>query len=250
VNREVATLLVALLLLAAPAAAQISSAPAPAQSPSRPGPWAVDIRGVTGPVPGTTAFYPPLDNTARVPARGFGIDFGAHVYVLNLGPSRVGVGVNIVNVRATTTPIVEATMPATTPTPTTTPTPIPTTTPVTTTAGQTVQADLRMLAPQISFNFGSREGWSYLSAGAGTAEIVTRTTGVLSGRRESGRLNSLNFGAGARWFIKSHLAVGFDVRMYTMSAGSATDVSPPAGGEVTPTPRLRMLSVGAGFSVR
>ena len=109
-----------------------------------------------------------------------------------------------------------------------------------------------MLAPQISFNFGSREGCSYLIVGAGTADIVTRTTGVLPGKRETGRLNSLNFGAGARWFIRSHLGVGFDVRMYTMSAGSATDVSPPASGEVTPTPtpRLRMLSVGAGFSVR
>ena len=83
----------------------LTGAPASAQSPSRPGPWAIDVRGVTGPVPEQTVFYPPLDRTALIPGRGLGLDLGVHVYLLNLGPARLGIGADLFYVRGRTRPL-------------------------------------------------------------------------------------------------------------------------------------------------
>lgn len=234
------------------AALAVGSAPAAAQTSSRPGPWVLDVRGVTSPVPEEGAFYPPLDRTAVVPSRGVGLDLGAHVYLFDLGASRVGIGLDIVNIRAVTKP----------------PQPAPTTGSVVapTPAGQSLQIDLRTVAPQVSFNFGSRDGWSYLSAGLGFADVISRTATIAAGRRDSGRLNALNAGGGARWFIKSRLAFGFDVRLYKIDAGPGgtieligtgpTPGTPPASTPPTaplvapPTPGKMLLTVGAGFSIR
>jgi hypothetical protein len=230
--------------LAAFVAAFLASAsPAAAQAPSRPGPWTLDFRGVTSPVPEDQAFYPRLDPSARIPERGFGIDAGAHVYVLNVGMSRLGLGAQFINVRAVTEPLVSST---------TTGTGTPAA------AGQSVQLDLRIITPQVSFNFGSREGWSYVSGGIGTTEVVTKTAGVITGRRESERLRSLNVGGGARWFLKPHLAVGFDLRLHRIPEGSAGQIEetpPPATPPVTPavstaTPGMMLLVVGAGISFK
>ena len=38
-----------------------------------------------------------------VPSRGFGYDVGGHVYLFNLGPARLGLGVNVIGVRGTAT---------------------------------------------------------------------------------------------------------------------------------------------------
>jgi hypothetical protein len=219
-------------LAAAPLIAFLLSAvPASAQSPSRPGPWAVDVRGVTGPVPEQTVFYPPLDRTALIPGRGLGLDLGVHVYLLNLGPARLGIGADLFYVRGRTRPLAPA--------------PAGGSGTVTTSPGQTVEVDLRMLAPQVSFNFGSSAGWSYLSAGFGATDVVTRTSGVLPGRRQSSRLDTLNAGGGARWFFKSHLAFGFDVRMHNIGAGTVEAPAP-----LVATSSMRILTVAVGLSIK
>ena len=228
-------------LAAALAAALLASgAPAAAQTTSRPGPWALDLRGITSPVPDDRTFYPPLHSSALVPARGFGLDLGVHVYLFNLGRSRIGVGANAVNVRATT-------QAAAAPPSTTDRTPAP---------RQAIRLDMRLVAPQLSFNFGAREGWSYLSAGVGIADIAVQTAEVNAGRRESGRLNALNFGGGARWFLKSHLAFTFDLRMHRIAAGNGgsleleTGPSGAADPPPAPTPGMMILVVGGGVSFR
>lgn len=188
-----AAALVAMLLLAA--------APVAAQAPDPPGPWVIDIRGATSGLPSDTAFYPPISTDTLVPSRAFGGEAGAHVYLLTLGPARVGLGASYVRVRGTTTG---------------------------------VAATFSTLAPQVSFNFGSADGWSYLSAGYGQGSIETRAdqeTGTLT--RDSGNLGSMNFGGGARWFLSSHFGVGFDLRWHRLSG----------------TPRATLLSVAVGFSV-
>jgi hypothetical protein len=222
-------------------AAFLFSAPAAAQSTSRPGPWALDIRGVTSPVPQQTVFYPTLAATALIPSRGFGFDVGVHAYLFNLGAARVGIGADLFYVQARTTP----------------PAPAPTTSPdaAPAPAGQNVQIDMRLLTPQVSFNFGSRQGWSYLSAGMGQADVITRTSGALAGRRESSRLDTINVGGGARWFFKSHLAFGFDVRLHNIAAGTVEQPDSVAGElalppPVLPTPKMRMLTVAVGFSIK
>ena len=183
-----------LLLLAIPA--QVL-----AQGVDPPGPWVVDLRGATSGLPSDTAFFPPISIDTLVPSRGFGFDVGAHVYLISLGRARVGVGSSYVNVRGTS---------------------------------ETVTVDVRTIAPQLSFNFGTTNGWSYISAGVGQGWIRT-TSAELTGaaEKESGAMTSLNVGGGARWFLRSHLGVGFDLRWHRFSS----------------TPTAMLLSVAAGFSV-
>jgi hypothetical protein len=105
---------------------------------------------------------------------------------------------------------------------------------------QRLTLNLRTVAPQVSFNFGSRDGWSYLSAGMGIGSVATRVEGSTTAERRSGRLRSINFGGGARWFLNPRMAIGFDIRAHSLAA---------AGGD-SPTPRVRAVAVSAGLSLR
>jgi hypothetical protein len=201
------------------AAAVMAAAPAAGQTPSRPGPWVLDIRGVTSAVPTDTTFYPALTSTV-VPSRGFGADVGAHVYLFNLGPARVGLGAGLLAVRATASASNTQAEAGETAEPV-----------------QRVAMTLRAIAPQLSLNFGSGDGWSYLSAGVGVGSVHSRTENSLPGERESGRLRMLNYGGGARWFISPRLAFGHDLRAYQLAAGA-------------PTPRVSIFAAGAGLSFR
>jgi len=199
------------------AAALMAAAPAAGQTRARPDSWVLDIRGVTSAVPTDATFYPTLTSTI-VPSRGFGADVGGHVYLFNLGPARVGLGATVMTVRATVS------APASTQEESVEP-------------GQRVTLTLRAVAPQISFNFGSRDGWSYLSAGLGLGSVNSRTENALPGEQESGRLRVVNYGGGARWFFTPRLAFGIDLRAYQLAAGAGT-------------PRVNAFAVGAGLSVR
>lgn len=172
-----------------------------AQAVDPPGPWVLDVRGATSGLPSDTAFFPALAVDTLVPSRGFGFDVGAHVYLFSLGPARVGLGASYLQARGTS---------------------------------DTVTANVSTVAPQISFNFGSSNGWSYLGAGLGRASV--RTTAVqLSGtaEQETGSVASINVGGGARWFLTSHIGIGFDVRWHRLSS----------------TPTAMLLSAAAGFSI-
>jgi hypothetical protein len=193
---------------------------AAAQSTPGPGPWVLDVRGVTTPVPTDAGFYPPLATTS-VPSRGFGLDVGAHVYVLSIKLARIGVGANYVSVRSTAVaPVVAIDDDESIAAP-----------------GQRLTLAMQIIAPQVSANFGTRDGWSYLSAGLGTASITTETAAVMPGRQESGRLRSVNFGGGARWFLRPRLAFGFDLRAHRIAAGAGTA-------------KTSVFAVAAGLSIR
>ena len=212
------TALAALVTLA------VTAAPAAGQAASVPGPWVVDLRGATSSVPTDLSFYP-AQSAAFVPSRGFGLDLGAHVYVVRLGPARLGLGANVVMLRSTATePLAPADADGTDDI-------LP---------AQRLTLNLRTVAPQVSFNFGSRDGWSYLSAGMGIGSISTHVEGAATAERRSGRLRSINFGGGARWFLNPRMAIGFDIRAHSLAA---------AGGE-SPTPRARAVAVSAGLSLR
>jgi len=210
-------------------AAALLAAPAAAQGvPQPPGPYVLDLRIVTSGVPQAAAFLPPVAADAPVPTRGTGFEAGAHVYAGRLGPARLGFGVSLMKVRAKAMPIVpETTAP---PPPTTPPTPA-------TTGPPGIEIDLRSLTPQISFNFGTREGWSYLSIGGGLSEVVGKTVNFIDVRRESGRVTILNAGGGARWFVTSHIAVGFDIRVHRLSRSETL-------------PRSTLFSAAGGISLR
>ena len=225
-------LAIAALFLPAPTFAQ-----AP---PSPPGPYVIDIRAPMSGLPSTGAFLPVLPAEALVPRRAFGLALGGHIYVASLGMARVGVGVDVVRVRGT----------AVTPAPAAT-----TTTPTASSTAQTsvlsaadridVTTTMTAVAPQVSFNFGTREGWSYLSGGYGAAEVRTAASGTplgpLTGRvtlaRADGRAGAINYGGGARWFIRGRMAVGFDFRFHRVAA-------------VGTRPSTKFTVLSAGLSVR
>ena len=220
------------IFAAAPAAAQIAA-------PGPPGPYVIDVRGATSAIPQDAGFFPPVPTATILPSRGYGIDVGAHVYLMRLGPGRLGIGASALLVRGIASPAV----PASGSTSASTAPP----------ARPDVEATLIDVAPQLSFNFGSAEGWSYVSAGVGRAQLLTGTSAFGGGGSgttmtpaqaiESGTLSSTNVGGGARWFTKAHMAFSFDVRVHLVSAGAAE-------GTVPATPRTTLLVASAGISLR
>jgi hypothetical protein len=165
-------------------------------TPGPPGPFVIDVRGATSAIPAGPGLYPDLPEGSSVPVRGFGFDVGGHVYFLSLGPARLGAGVNVLYVRGTSSDAI---------------------------------ATLQAVAPQLSFNFGSSDGWSYLSAGIGTAKVDAD---------ETAQSQAINAGGGARWFLSRHVGVGFDVRVHRIASD----------GEVLPASTKWAVSVG--FSLK
>ena len=179
-----------------------------------------DVRGAMIGAPNAGEFYPALPTGATIPGRGFGFDVGGHVIWLPLGPSRVGVGASAMAVRGKVGP-------------------------------PDVTTNVMAVAPQISFNFGTADGWSYIGAGYGIGKISTRVTGVAEttdggetaatgeSTVETGQVGTLNFGGGARWFVNRHAAVGFDVRFYRFSASAESK-----------TPATMRVALSVGVSLR
>jgi hypothetical protein len=82
---------------------------------------------------------------------------------------------------------------------------------------RTVTERLTYLGPQISLNFGTGAGWSYLSGGiaASTWSLVPEGGTALPPDEE--RLQTIDYGGGARGFAKPHLAFSLDVRFYAVN---------------------------------
>jgi hypothetical protein len=214
------------------AAVAAAASPAFAQvGASRPpGPFVVDIRGATMAVPDDPSFQPPAPGATLFPTRGFGGEVAAHVYVANVLGARLGLGGGALRIFASTSP----------PDP---PDPTPGTTPPPRTVPD-IRSTMTILAPQVSLNFGSRNGWSYVSAGYGTASLRMEASGIADEVvRASGRLPAINVGGGARWFRSDHLAFAFDIRVHIVGA------RPRAVPEVS-TPRTMLMAASVGISLR
>ena len=209
-----------------------ASAAAQTAAADRPGPYVIDVRGTTVSLPQDASFFPPMPRSTAVPSRAWGLDAGAHVYLVQFGAARLGIGVMLLRVRGTTSPAKPAPTSGTSSAPA-----APATTP-------DVAAVVTAVAPQVSVNFGSRAGWSYLSAGIGRAQVTSRTSAFAGTTQErlveSGPRSSINFGGGARWFAKPRLAFSFDVRFHMVRAG----------GDVTPTPGTTLVAASVGISLR
>lgn len=228
----------AALVLPIAAAAQTEARPGPAaQTEAPPGPWAIDVRAVTGSLPQDPSFFPPLPTGAPLPSAHLGFDIGGHFYRFRLGPARLGLGVNLLRVGG------EASLRVPTPTGTSPP-PRP--------RLPSVETRVRMFTPQLSFNFGSSRGWSYLSAGVGQIAVSTATSEFASGSsatspltpaqtRETAALQTINFGGGARWFNTEHLAFSFDVRFHKAAGRTKEGVS---------TVPATLVTASAGLSLK
>jgi hypothetical protein len=162
-------------------------------------------------------------STENLPTRGFGLVLGAHVYPLRMGRVTLGLGGEIMRSRGSRTlEADEEDEPD----------------------GPTVETRFSTISPQLSLNFGASEGWSYISGGLGWSQFtVTRDVEPAPADPDpSPRRRTINYGGGARWFAKKHLAVSVDLRFYSVSALSGATTAPDA----TPM-RLMVLSGGIAF---
>ena len=147
---------------------------------------------------------------------------GAHVYFLKWRAVTFGLGGEVTFGRAHSTP--------------------------STAAGQTtvllpVTERFLSAAPQLSFNFGTGHGWSYLSGGIGKSVWSIHPDGEEPGEADLEPLKTINYGGGARWFAKQHLAFSFDIRFYAIDPGTPQFALPG-------TPRTTLMIIGAGISVK
>jgi hypothetical protein len=175
---------------------------------------------------GTTTSFPTDPSLAasrglvqgELPGRGFGANAAVHVFPFKFRAVTFGLGGRLMVSQATQTPE-----------------------PVT--GLRTVTERLTYLGPQISLNFGTGAGWSYLSGGiaASTWSLVPEGGTALPPDEE--RLQTIDYGGGARWFAKPHLAFSLDVRFY------AVNPSTPAPG-LPGGPRNTFFVFGAGISLK
>ena len=235
-------LLGVVILCAAPAAAQ-------EDTPGPPGPYIVDVRGAFSALSADRELAALLPEGVRAPSRGVGIELGAHVYPLSIGPARIGFGASVLRASSTRSPLEGQAATGST---------------AAVRALPGMSVTFITVAPQLSLNFGSDSGWSYLSAGLGRSRIrseylpapgapptdTTTGTGTTGGTSSSsttitqtvvpsGGLTTFNIGGGARWFARQHLAFTFDVRFHRLPAGSL--------GDATAT---TLIVAGAGVSIR
>jgi hypothetical protein len=109
-----------------------------------------------------------------------------------------------------------------------------------------VRTRVTSLIPQVSINFGHKFGWSYLSAGLGRTKVDSSTDAVGTEPPivvPAAWNQALNFGGGARWFMKRRLGAGFDVRFVKLGSRGATAALPAAR-------RTQMITFSAGISVQ
>jgi hypothetical protein len=158
----------------------------------------------------------------NLPTRGFGLVFGAHVYPIRAGKITFGLGGELITSRRSRTPGQTQT--------------------TATTAAPAVETRFSSFAPQFSFNFGSRQGWSYISGGLGWSSFtIERTDKPLPDA--ASRPRTINYGGGARWFAKKHLAFAVDLRFYALSPQEAVPGRPAF-------PRMTIATFSAGVSVK
>jgi hypothetical protein len=192
------------------------------EPPPKIGPFVIDLHGT---VPRFPREQPLADSRAvlldELPGAGLGLHAGAHVYVLRIKPMTLGLGVDLTAARTHQgAPQLGDGL-----------------------FGRAVTERFTHIAPEISFNFGTGDGWSYISGGIGPGVWSVEAEGGPDLDANHERLKTINYGGGARWFIKRHIAFSVDARFYAINPGTPQDPLP--GG-----PRKTLLFMGAGLSVK
>ena len=198
------------------------SRPAGAQEPPPPIPrFAVDLHGTVTGFPDSPVLAASRGlNQAELPGVGLGGAASAHVYLFKVRAVTFGVGGRVTTSGARRSP--NAAPPS---------------------MLRPVTERFTYLAPQISLNWGTGAGWSYLSGGISTSTWSVVADGSNPLPPDKVRLMTLDYGGGARWFARPHVAFSFDVRFYRISP------STPAFG-LPGGPRTTLLVVGAGISLK
>lgn len=154
----------------------------------------------------------------NLPTRALGLVVGAHWYPMRLGIVTFGIGGEmIVARRGRTLDTGTAAAPA----------------------KVTVNSRFSSMAPQVSFNFGTRDGYSYISGGIGSSAFTAERKDAPLPDPGS-RSKTINYGGGARWFAKKHVAMSMDLRFYAVN---------PEEASATRQARSRMTLMTLSFGV-
>ena len=210
-------LIAALMACAPPSASAQDEPPAPI------GPVVFDLHGIMPSFPDDSQQL--ADSRAmlvsELPGRGMGIYAAAHVYPFKWKAVTFGIGADVTLVRARqSAPVIAGVI-----------------------VGRPVTEQFAHASPQISFNFGKGDGWSYISAGYGPGQWSVVPDGDNPTDLDTLIQPIANYGGGARWFIKRHFAFSLDVRIYA--------IVPRTGLPGFPAPpRTNLFSVGAGISYK
>ena len=192
-----------------------------AQTPEPIGPVAVDARVALPRFKENADVASALGvSTTNMPGRGLGLAGGVHWYPVRMGRVTLGLGGEILFSGASNTLEAEDD---------------------TGVDGPTVQTHFSTVSPQLSLNFGTGKGWSYLSGGLGWGSFTTEREDDPVAEAD-GSIRVLNYGGGARWFAKDHLAFTFDLRFYAIN-GQEAGTARPAYPKVT----LMIISAGVSF---
>lgn len=191
--------------------------------PPRIGPFVFDVHGTMPRFPSDNAQLAASRGLelAELPGAGLGLHAGAHVYVLTWKAVTFGLGADVAIGRShqKARPISADVV------------------------GRATTETFTHVAPQLSFNFGDGDGWSYISGGIGPGKWSVVPDGQAPTAADTEALTTINYGGGARWFIKKHLAFSLDVRFYAINPSTPLPDRPSG-------PRKTLLIFGAGVSIK
>jgi hypothetical protein len=219
--RRISCGLLVCLAIAAPAAAQ--------QQQKEPmGRFAADLRGIFARHKAEPSVATELGVTpGNLPARSVGLAAGAHVYPWRGNKIVLGFGGEFVMGRGSRAlDVLDANGKPTAPP----------------TKGPTVRRHFTSIAPEISFNFGHRNGWSYISGGMfGRSKLYTDRADAPA--TNAPQRKTLTYGGGARWFTSEHLAFSVDFHWYSVA-------EQPAAAGLVLQPRTTLLVLSGGIAIK
>ena len=193
--------------------------------------FAVDLHAATGGLPQAEGWVPVVSTDTPLPGRSWGVGAGATVYPFRLGLVTFGFGASLTTAKGKGESLTITSGSGSTATTRVTP---------------IVRTGITNLAPQVSINFGRRLGWSYMSAGLGSSKVTSSADAVGTTPEivvPEAWNSAINFGGGAKWFMKPHLGASFDVRFIKLSSRSPTDTMPSAK-------RTQLWNISAGISLQ
>lgn len=193
--------------------------------------FAADLHAATVGLPQADGWVPVVSADTMLPGRSWGLAVGATAYPFRLGIFTFGVGASFSTAKGSGESLKITSGSGANATTRVTP---------------IVHTGIINIAPQVSINFGHKLGWSYLSAGVGRSKVTSRADAI--GETPAMVVpeawnQAINFGGGAKWFMKPHLGASFDVRFVKLGSRSPTELLPSAQ-------RTQMWTISAGISVQ
>jgi len=206
-----------LLLFATPAIAQPKE-PIPA--------WVADVHGIFARHKNEPSVATELGVTAgNLPSHSYGLVGGAHVYVLRGHTVTFGFGGTVLYGGGSDTIVTDNAD-------------------GTVTTSPTVQRKFRSVNPEISLNFGHKNGWSYISGGLGGRSRMYLQRADTPATDVPLR-STLTYGAGARWFTNDRIAFSVEIRWYSLAEMPAS-----AATNVVLEPRTTLMVLSGGISIK